>query len=98
MYPYAVDLFVLCRYQGHVSAALVLGGYDVTGPHLHTVSFISDIATGFVPYVMVHEIIIFWSHFFRFIPMDQPIRCHSQQWDLDLWQQWQCLNQDTKRT
>ncbi|KAJ0635208.1 putative proteasome endopeptidase complex [Helianthus annuus] len=28
----------LFRYQGHVSAALVLGGVDVTGPHLHTVS------------------------------------------------------------
>ncbi|MCO5548423.1 hypothetical protein L7F22_001879 [Adiantum nelumboides] len=27
----------LFRYQGHVSAALVLGGYDVTGPHLHAV-------------------------------------------------------------
>ncbi|GBG90509.1 hypothetical protein CBR_g50853 [Chara braunii] len=27
----------LFRYQGYVSAALVLGGYDVTGPHLHTV-------------------------------------------------------------
>ena len=26
-------------YQGHVSAALVLGGVDITGPHLHTVSF-----------------------------------------------------------
>ena len=25
------------RYQGHVSAALVLGGVDVTGPHLFTV-------------------------------------------------------------
>ena len=25
-------------YQGHVSAALVLGGVDITGPHLHTVS------------------------------------------------------------
>lgn len=24
-------------YQGHVSAALVLGGVDVTGPHLYTV-------------------------------------------------------------
>jgi 20S proteasome subunit beta 2 len=28
----------LFNYQGHVSAALVLGGVDVTGPHLHTVS------------------------------------------------------------
>ncbi|KAG6488441.1 hypothetical protein ZIOFF_049684 [Zingiber officinale] len=27
----------LFGYQGHVSAALVLGGVDVTGPHLHTV-------------------------------------------------------------
>lgn len=27
----------LFRYQGHVSAALVLGGVDFTGPHLHTV-------------------------------------------------------------
>jgi len=27
----------LFRYQGHVSAALVLGGVDATGPHLHTV-------------------------------------------------------------
>eukprot|EP01096_Ripella_sp_DP13-Kostka_P000794 TRINITY_DN1089_c0_g1_i1.p1 TRINITY_DN1089_c0_g1~~TRINITY_DN1089_c0_g1_i1.p1 ORF type:complete len:289 (+),score=118.11 TRINITY_DN1089_c0_g1_i1:32-868(+) len=27
----------LFRYQGHVSAALVLGGVDSTGPHLHTV-------------------------------------------------------------
>ncbi|GJN05562.1 hypothetical protein PR202_ga23202 [Eleusine coracana subsp. coracana] len=26
----------LFRYQGHVSAALVLGGVDCTGPHLHT--------------------------------------------------------------
>lgn len=25
------------RYQGHVSAALVLGGVDVNGPHLHTI-------------------------------------------------------------
>jgi len=27
----------LFRYQGYVSAALVLGGFDSTGPHLHTV-------------------------------------------------------------
>lgn len=26
-----------CRYQGHVSAALVLGGVDLNGPHLLTV-------------------------------------------------------------
>lgn len=28
---------MLFSYQGHVQAALVLGGVDVTGPHLHTV-------------------------------------------------------------
>ncbi|OIW05497.1 hypothetical protein TanjilG_27627 [Lupinus angustifolius] len=27
----------LFNYQGHVSAALVLGGVDFTGPHLHTI-------------------------------------------------------------
>jgi len=27
----------LFKYQGHVSAALVLGGFDPTGPHLYTV-------------------------------------------------------------
>ncbi|KAI9474651.1 proteasome core particle subunit beta 2 [Coemansia sp. RSA 989] len=27
----------LFRYQGHIGAALVLGGYDVTGPHLFTI-------------------------------------------------------------
>ncbi|KAG9392294.1 Proteasome subunit alpha/beta [Carpediemonas membranifera] len=27
----------LFQYQGHVSAALVLGGVDVLGPHLHTI-------------------------------------------------------------
>uniref|UniRef100_A0A2P2LP89 Proteasome subunit beta type n=1 Tax=Rhizophora mucronata TaxID=61149 RepID=A0A2P2LP89_RHIMU len=31
-------LFVLFSYQGYVQAALVLGGVDCTGPHLHTVS------------------------------------------------------------
>lgn len=28
----------LFKYQGHVSAALVLGGVDLNGPHLFTVS------------------------------------------------------------
>ncbi|XP_074362265.1 proteasome subunit beta type-7-A-like isoform X2 [Apium graveolens] len=27
----------ICSYQGHVSAALVLDGVDVTGPHLHII-------------------------------------------------------------
>lgn len=28
---------MLFRYQGHIGAALVLGGYDVTGPSLYTI-------------------------------------------------------------
>lgn len=28
---------MLFQYQGHISAALVLGGVDITGPHLYTV-------------------------------------------------------------
>ena len=26
-----------CRYQGHISTALVIGGVDCTGPHLYTI-------------------------------------------------------------
>lgn len=37
----ACSLFTLHRYQGYVSAALVLGGVDVTGPHLFTVRNLS---------------------------------------------------------
>lgn len=28
---------MLFRYQGHVSAALVLGGVDITGPHIYSI-------------------------------------------------------------
>lgn len=28
---------MLFRYQGHVSAALVLGGVDVSGPHIYSI-------------------------------------------------------------
>ena len=30
-------LFSSCRYHGHISAALVLGGVDVTGPSLYMI-------------------------------------------------------------
>lgn len=30
-------LFKKKRYQGHIGAALVLGGFDATGPQLYTV-------------------------------------------------------------
>ena len=34
---YIIYFYVLYRYQGYISAALVLGGVDVTGPHLHCI-------------------------------------------------------------
>jgi len=37
------------RYQGYISAALVLGGVDATGPHLYTVH--SHGSTDSLPYV-----------------------------------------------
>ncbi len=35
----------MIRYQGAVSAALVLGGVDATGPHLHAVSVSSAVSS-----------------------------------------------------
>jgi len=32
-----VIVLVLRRYQGYISAALVLGGVDATGPHIYSV-------------------------------------------------------------
>ena len=32
-----IDILLHDRYQGHIGAALVLGGIDATGPHLYTV-------------------------------------------------------------
>jgi len=37
--PYGhADTLAVFRYQGHIGAALVLGGYDATGPHLFTIA------------------------------------------------------------
>ena len=35
--PLFILLMLICRYQGYISAALVLGGVDLNGPTLHTV-------------------------------------------------------------
>merc|ERR1711916_205192 len=40
---------LLFRYQGYVSAALVLGGVDFSGPHLHTIHPHGSVDT--LPYV-----------------------------------------------
>ena len=52
-----VDLaeFLFCRYQGYISAALVLGGVDLNGPTLHTVY--PHGSTDSLPYVTMGKLI-----------------------------------------
>ncbi|KAG2595150.1 hypothetical protein PVAP13_5KG523000 [Panicum virgatum] len=45
----------LFRYQGHVSAALVLGGVDCTGPHLHTTLPFATMGSGSLAAMSVFE-------------------------------------------
>ena len=42
-------MFFSFRYQGHISAALVLGGVDSTGPHVMTI--FPHGSTDVLPYV-----------------------------------------------
>lgn len=45
----------LFKYQGHISAALVLGGYDFNGPHLFTVRCLLQACTrGAAPDTRTH--------------------------------------------
>lgn len=44
---------LLTRYQGYIGAALVLGGIDVTGPHLY--SIYPHGSTDKLPYVTMGE-------------------------------------------
>ncbi|XP_062516236.1 LOW QUALITY PROTEIN: proteasome subunit beta type-7-like [Corticium candelabrum] len=43
----------LFQYQGYISAALVLGGVDITGPHLY--SIYPHSSTGTLPYVTMES-------------------------------------------
>ncbi|KAK8452570.1 hypothetical protein SEVIR_5G133000v4 [Setaria viridis] len=45
----------LFRYQGHISAALVLGGVDCTGPHLHTTLPFAAMGSGSLAAMSVSE-------------------------------------------
>jgi hypothetical protein len=47
----------ITRYQGYIGAALVLGGVDVTGPHLY--SIYPHGSTDKLPYVTMGEYNIF---------------------------------------
>ena len=47
-------MFLVFRYRGHISAALVLGGYDVTGPSLYTIA--PHGSTDKLPYVTMGNI------------------------------------------
>ena len=44
---------LIIRYQGYIGAALVLGGVDVTGPHLY--SIYPHGSTDKLPYVTMGE-------------------------------------------
>ncbi len=46
----------LFKYQGHVSAALVLGGVDLNGPHLFTVSTLASASSCFAADLNWHVI------------------------------------------
>ncbi len=46
----------LFKYQGHVSAALVLGGVDLNGPHLFTVSTLASASSCFAADLNRHVI------------------------------------------
>lgn len=48
-------LFCVPRYQGYISAALVLGGVDLNGPTLHTVY--PHGSTDKLPYVTMGKVI-----------------------------------------
>ena len=47
-------MFLVSRYHGHISAALVLGGYDVTGPSLYTIA--PHGSTDKLPYVTMGNV------------------------------------------
>lgn len=48
------------RYQGYIGAALVLGGVDVTGPHLY--SIYPHGSTDKLPYVTMGEYYVFFDN------------------------------------
>ena len=49
-----IIIFDIHSYQGHISAALVLGGVDVNGPHLYSVY--PHGSTDKLPYVTMGEL------------------------------------------
>ena len=53
--PNMITLLCVYRYQGHIGAALVLGGVDSTGPHLYTVH--PHGSTDTLPYVSMGRMI-----------------------------------------
>lgn len=91
---------MLFSYQGYVQAALVLGGVDVTGPHLHTVcfrflfqTFNNDLCTHFVTRYINDNVGLFC----RYILMGQLTHCHLQQWVLVLLLRCQYSSLNTKK-
>eukprot|EP01116_Phalansterium_solitarium_P023073 TRINITY_DN7897_c0_g1_i1.p2 TRINITY_DN7897_c0_g1~~TRINITY_DN7897_c0_g1_i1.p2 ORF type:complete len:270 (-),score=75.51 TRINITY_DN7897_c0_g1_i1:191-1000(-) len=68
---------MLFRYQGHISAALVLGGFDVTGPSLYTVY--PHGSTDKLPYVTMgsgslNAMAVFESHWKEGLEKEEAIK------------------------
>lgn len=67
----------MCRYQGHISAALVLGGVDSTGPHLYSVY--PHGSTDKLPYVTMgmfisqHSLHVKKTYWYKNISIEQNI-------------------------
>ncbi|GAA5862760.1 hypothetical protein JCM8547_006535 [Rhodosporidiobolus lusitaniae] len=78
----------LFQYQGHVGAALVLGGIDVTGPHLYTVA--PHGSTDKLPYVTMGSgslaaMAVFESHWKPNMTRQQAIDIVSEAIEAGIW-------------
>ena len=84
-----------CRYQGYISAALVLGGVDPTGPHLYTVH--PHGSTDSLPYVtmgtqcFISARISAWHHLIYLLCLNPSAlqSTTSEKFVMIVWRLWQ---------
>ncbi|XP_015422587.1 PREDICTED: proteasome subunit beta type-7 isoform X2 [Myotis davidii] len=81
---------MLFRYQGYIGAALVLGGVDITGPHLY--SIYPHGSTDKLPYVtMASGVVTLTLHRDILGPCHMLLCALQEHFVLAPWQQWLCL-------
>ena len=94
-----IDALLACRYQGHISAALVLGGVDLNGPHLFTVRVLwlprSTVHTQ-IPTSDAHNACCCCLSPSRFIPMAPQTRFRLPPWGQGASTPWPCLKRGTR--